>query len=92
MTHEASAGEGALFSEVWSELSLSRRDRCLVAVSALTAMQKPAQLKTQLAFARHQGISEAELIEVVMCLARHAGWPSAVMAIGAIREAYAAEG
>lgn len=91
MTPGASLDEGALFSEVWAEPSLSRRERCLVAVSALTAMQQPAQLKAQLVLARRQGLCEAELIEAVMCLARHAGWPGAVMAIGAIREAYSAE-
>jgi 4-carboxymuconolactone decarboxylase len=69
---------------------LSPRDRSLITVSALIAMNRPEQLRGHLARARTNGLSDAELIEATTHLAFYAGWPSAVTAIGVAREVFAA--
>jgi 4-carboxymuconolactone decarboxylase len=77
-----------LFGDVWARPGLSPRDRSLVTVSALIAMNRPDQLRGHLARALHNGLSEAELIEATTHLAFYAGWPSAVTAVGVAREVF----
>ena len=80
-----------LFGNVWARPGLSQRDRSLITVAALIAMNRPDQLRGHLARARANGLSDAELIEATTHLAFYAGWPSAVTAIGVAREVFAAD-
>lgn len=51
-------------------------------VAALIAMNRPDQLRSHLARARDNGVTEQELIEAITHLAFYAGWTSAVTAVG----------
>lgn len=78
--------DSVLFGDVWARPGLSRRDRSLVTVSALVAMNRPDQLRSHLALARENGVTRDELVEAITHLAFYAGWPSAVTAIAVARE------
>lgn len=78
--------DSVLFGDVWARPGLSRRDRSLVTVSALVAMNRPDQLRSHLALARENGVTRDELIEAITHLAFYAGWPNAVTAIGVAKE------
>jgi 4-carboxymuconolactone decarboxylase len=80
-----------LFGEVWARPHLSQRDRSLVTVSALIAMNRPDQLRSHLARARANGVTQQELIEAITHLAFYSGWPNAVTAVGVAREVFHAE-
>jgi 4-carboxymuconolactone decarboxylase len=80
--------DDVLFGEVWARPGLSRRDRSLVTVSALIAINRPDQLRSHLALARDNGLTEAELVEAITHLAFYAGWPSAVTASNVAREVF----
>ena len=77
-----------LFGDVWARQQLSKRDRSLVTVSALIAMNRPDQLRSHLALARQNGLTEEELVEAITHLAFYAGWPSAVTAVCVARDAF----
>ncbi|MBK1613800.1 carboxymuconolactone decarboxylase [Rubrivivax gelatinosus] len=77
-----------LFGDVWARPGLSPRDRSLITVSALIAMNRAEQLRGHLTLARRNGLSDAELIEAITQLGFYAGWPSAVTAIGVAREVF----
>ena len=77
-----------LFGDVWARPQLSRRDRSLVTVSALIAMNRPDQLRSHLALARQNGLTEEELVEAITHLAFYAGWPNAITAVGVAREVF----
>ncbi len=77
-----------LYGDVWERPELSKRDRSLVTVAALIAMNRPDQLRSHLARARENGVTEQELVEVITHLAFYAGWPSAVTAVGVAREVF----
>lgn len=81
--------DSVLFGDVWARPGLSRRDRSLVTVSALIAMNRPDQLRSHLALARQNGVGDEELVEAITHLAFYAGWPSAVSAVGVAREVFA---
>ena len=78
-----------LFDEVWERKELSKRDRSLVTVAALVAMNRPDQLRFHLNFAVQNGVGKEELIEVITHLAFYSGWPNAMSAIMVAKEVFA---
>jgi 4-carboxymuconolactone decarboxylase len=69
-----------LFGEVWEREPLSKRDRSLVTVACLIALCRDGQLPFHLQTALDNGVTRAELDEVVTHLAFYAGWPAAATA------------
>jgi 4-carboxymuconolactone decarboxylase len=65
-----------LFDEVWEREGLSKRDRSLITVAALTALGKMDQLQFHLGYARQNGVTDDELKEALLHLAFYAGWPN----------------
>lgn len=80
--------DAVLFGDVWARPQLSRRDRSLVTVSALVAMNRPDQLRSHLALAKQNGVTEEELSEAITHLAFYAGWPSGMSAAGVAKEVF----
>lgn len=74
-----------LFDEVWEREQLSKRDRSLVTVAALTALGKTDQLQFHLAFARRNGVTDDELKETLLQLAFYAGWPNGMGATALLK-------
>ena len=67
-----------LFGDVWARPELSPRDRSLVTVAVLVAGGNTEQLAGHLNRALENGLTEAELAEVITHLAFYAGWPRAI--------------
>ena len=74
-----------------ANVALARRDRSLVTVSALVTNGSTEQLVGHLRIARENGLSQAELVEVITHLAIYAGWPRAMSAIAVARTVFAEE-
>ena len=81
--------DSVLFGDVWERPGLAKRDRSLVTISALIAMNRPDQLRSHLALARQNGVTETEIVEAITHLAFYAGWPNAVSAVAVAREVFA---
>ena len=77
-----------LFDDVWERKDLSKRDRSLITVAALIALNRPDQLRFHLGKAVENGVKEQELIEVITHLAFYSGWPSAMSAIMIAKELF----
>jgi 4-carboxymuconolactone decarboxylase len=80
--------DNVLFGDVWERPQLSKRDRSLATVSALIAMNRPDQLRSHLARARENGLTQEELVETITHLAFYSGWPNAVTAISVARDVF----
>jgi len=78
-----------LFDDVWERKELSKRDRGLVTVAALIALNRPDQLRFHLNYAVENGVSKEELIAVITHLAFYSSWPNAMTAIVVAKEAFA---
>lgn len=78
--------DNLLFKDIWERPGLSKRDRSLVTVAALVAMNRPDQLRFHLANARRNGVTQEELVEAITHLAFYGGWPSAYSAMTVARE------
>ena len=77
-----------LFGDIWERPELSKRDRSLVTVAALIALNRPEQLRFHLGKALENGLKKEELIEVITHLAFYAGWPNAMSAIMIAKEVF----
>ena len=80
--------DNVLFGDVWERPGLSKRDRSLITVAALIAMNRPEQLRSHLRLARRNGVTQDEIVEVITQLAFYAGWPNAVNAVAVAREVF----
>lgn len=80
--------DNVLFADVWERPGLSKRDRSLVTVSALIALNRPDQLRSHLMRARDNGVTQEEVVEAITHLAFYAGWPNAVTAVGVAKEVF----
>jgi 4-carboxymuconolactone decarboxylase len=80
--------DDVLYGRVWSDPSLSPRDRSLVTVSALVALNRPDQLRSHIGLALRNGVTEDELIGAITHLAFYSGWPNAVTAVGVARDVF----
>lgn len=74
-----------LFGDVWKRQELASRDRSLVTVAVLVAMNRVEQLPFHLRLARQNGVSSDELAELMTHLAFYAGWPVAASALNLLR-------
>src|SRR5438034_10715969 len=69
--------ETVLYGDVWERPGLSKRDRSLVTVAALVAMGRGDQLTGHLERALGNGVTRAEVGELITHLAFYSGWPTA---------------
>jgi len=83
--------ERVLFADVWERKELSKRDRSLVTVAALMALNRTEQLRFHLQRALENGVKKQELIEAITHLAFYSGWPTAVNAINVAQEVFPKE-
>lgn len=78
--------DNVLYADIWERQGLSKRDRSLITVSALIALNRPDQLRSHLALARQNGLTTEELSEAITHLAFYSGWPSSVSAATIAKE------
>jgi 4-carboxymuconolactone decarboxylase len=78
--------DDVLFGDVWEGKELSKRDRSLITVAALVALNRPEQLKHHLGRALDNGVTQEELKEAITHLAFYGGWPCAMTAMGVAKE------
>ncbi|MCX5580096.1 carboxymuconolactone decarboxylase family protein [Kaistia terrae] len=80
--------DDVLYADIWERTDLSKRDRSLVTVTALIALNRPDQLRSHLKLARQNGVTKEELVETITHMAFYSGWPSAVSAVAIAKEVF----
>ncbi|MYM66012.1 4-carboxymuconolactone decarboxylase [Pseudoduganella sp. FT55W] len=75
-----------IFQDLWLQPELSLRDRCLVTICSVIATAQTAQLAFYLNRAMDNGVSRAELSEVMTQLALYSGWSSVYTALAVMKE------
>lgn len=81
--------DDVLYADVWERSQLSQRDRSLVTVAALIALNRPDQLRSHLVRAKANGLTEEQLVETITHMAFYSGWPSAVSAVAIAKDVFA---
>lgn len=70
-----------LFADIWERPELSKRDRSLITCAALIATGKTDQMDFHFPRAIENGVTEAELVELITHLAFYVGWPGTMSAL-----------
>ena len=83
--------DNVLFGDMWERTELSKRDRSLVTVAALVALNRAEQLRFHLPNAVKNGVKEQELIEAITHLAFYSGWPNAMSCMAVAKELFQAQ-
>jgi len=74
---------------VWTREGLSRRDRSLITVAMLIALNRPHEIKLHLRGALNNGLSREEIRELLLQAGVYCGMPAAVDAFRIARELFA---
>ncbi len=67
-----------LFGDIWKRPELSQRDKSLITVTCLVALNRIEQVEFHLKKALENGLTKEELVAAITHIAFYAGWPSAV--------------
>lgn len=80
--------EKVLFGDVWERPGLSKRDRSLITVATLVALNRSEQLRGHLQRALVNGVTKDEIVELITHLAFYSGWPTAMSAALLAKEVF----
>jgi 4-carboxymuconolactone decarboxylase len=80
-----------LFGDIWERYQLSKRDRSLITVATLIALNRMEQFPFHLEKALANGITKEEIIEVITHLAFYSGWPNSMSALRRAKELFTKE-
>jgi 4-carboxymuconolactone decarboxylase len=81
--------DNVLFGTLWQRPHLSKRDRSIVTLSAIIARNHTAELGFYLNFALDNGVSAAEISEIITHLAFYSGWSTAMSAVAVAQPIFA---
>ena len=84
--------DDVLFGDVWERPGLAKRDRSLITVAALIALNRTEQLPGHLRRAIDNGVTQDELVEVITHLAFYSGWANAMSAVAVTKDIFAQRG
>lgn len=85
-------GRQAITEDLWKRDALSARDRSIVTVAMLIARNQPTELKHFIEVALDNGVTPAEVSEIITHLAFYAGWPNAMSAVSVTRTIFQTRG
>lgn len=69
--------QDVLFGDVWNRPPLSQRDKSLITVTCLVALNRIEQVEFHLKKAFENGLTKEELVGAITHIAFYAGWPTA---------------
>jgi len=72
---------GHLFGDVWARPHLSLRDRQLITLAANVALARTTGNHSHYHSALHIGITEKQIIELIIHVGHYAGWPTIGLAL-----------
>lgn len=75
---------------VWSREGLTPRERSLITIAALTALDRPHELEIHVGLGLDNGLTRREIGEVVMHMAVYGGWPVAVEGMRTLKQVFEA--
>jgi 4-carboxymuconolactone decarboxylase len=78
--------QDVLFGDVWKRPPLSQRDKSLITVTCLVALNRTEQVEFHLKKALENGLTKEELVAAITHIAFYAGWPTAASGISHLKK------
>ena len=79
--------QDVLFGDVWKRPPLSQRDKSLITVTVLVALNRIEQVEFHLKKALENGLTKEELVAAITHIAFYAGWPTAASGLNHLKKA-----
>ncbi len=80
------------WGEIWNRPGLSRRERSLINLAMLTALNRPHEVKLHVVGALNNGLKPDDIKEVLMQTAIYCGVPAALDSFGVAKAVFAEKG
>jgi len=78
--------QDVLFDDVWNRPPLSQRDKSLITVTCLVALNRIEQVEFHLKKALENGLTKEELVAAITHIAFYAGWPTAASGLSHLKK------
>jgi len=78
--------QDVLFGDVWKRPPLSQRDKSLITVTVLVALNRIEQVEFHLKKAFENGLTKEELVAAITHIAFYAGWPTAASGLSHLKK------
>jgi 4-carboxymuconolactone decarboxylase len=75
--------------KLWERPDLTKRDRCIITLAALIVKNQTVEMSRYFNLALNNGVSPAELSEIITHLAFYSGWSNAVSAANVAKNVFA---
>jgi 4-carboxymuconolactone decarboxylase len=77
--------QDVLFGDVWKRPPLSQRDKSLITVTCLVALNRIEQVEFHLKKAIENDLTKEELVAAITHIAFYAGWPTAASGLNHLK-------
>jgi 4-carboxymuconolactone decarboxylase len=78
--------QDVLFGDVWKRPPLSQRDKSMITVTILVALNRIEQVEFHLKKAFENGLTKEELVAAITHIAFYAGWPTAASGLSHLKK------
>jgi 4-carboxymuconolactone decarboxylase len=79
----------AAWGSVWTRPGLPRRERSIITLAMLVALNRPHELRVHVTGGLNNGLTQKEIVELIMHSAAYCGFPAALDALRVAREVFA---
>jgi 4-carboxymuconolactone decarboxylase len=79
----------AAWGSVWTRPNLERRERSLITIAMLCALNRPHELRVHVLGGLNNGLTQKQIVELIMHSAAYCGFPAALDALRVAREVFA---
>jgi len=73
---------------LWQRDGLEGRERSLITIAALTALDRPHELQIHIRLGLNNGLTREEICHTIMHMAVYGGWPVAVEGMRSAKEVF----
>jgi 4-carboxymuconolactone decarboxylase len=77
-----------VMGDVWGRAGLEPKQRAMITIGVLTALDKPQQLRSYIAGGLNLGLTREEVCEVILQIAVYAGFPAAIQGFAVANEVF----
>lgn len=77
-----------VMGDVWGREGLDPKQRAMITIAVLTALDKPQQLRQYVTGGLNLGLTREEICEVVNHVSVYAGFPAAIQGLGVVSEVF----
>ena len=77
-----------VMGDVWSRPALAPKQRAMITIAVLTALDKPEQLRQYVTAGLNLGLTREEICEIILHVSVYAGFPSAIQGFAVANEVF----